>query len=524
MRNLVICQEAQRFPDTETVTFSTLRKEVKDGRIFRRLGQYGHVELRVPSIATFDKPAAKLLVARALSMGSCTLASSGGEGPNIGWGDVFRAIAGYFRDLPGRTSMPRHLAAEVETWPKRPRDQVRIADGEPLVVRTDLEFALENGGLISHLRGVLEGLSAAGYRPSLLTMAESLQFSGTAEIVQAAPVDRFWNFAEIPLMATNRRLVEAGRRVRESRPVSFVYQHNIAYATSGYTLARERNVPLVLEYNGPEVWMNRHWGHPLRYEPLAEQVERANLIAADLVVVVSQVLKDELIDRGVEADRVVVAPCAANLDRFRPDIDGSPVRDRLGMNDALVVGFVGSFAAWHGAETLARAFANTFADGLAGGKPIRLLLIGDGPTMPTVRNILGNLSERGIAHCVGATPPDKVPAHLAACDILISPQVENADGSPYFGSPLKLFEYMAMGKAVVASNLGQIGQIIRHGESGLLASPGVPEDLAARIAELAESESFRNRLGANARRDAVAKHSWPHHVATILDALREHCG
>src|SRR5207248_6998906 len=121
-------------------------------------------------------------------------------------------------------------------------------------------------------------------------------------------------------------------------------------------LARRLGVPLVVEYNGSEIWMSRHWGRPLKYEALSERIERLNLSAADLVVVVSQAMKDEIVARGVDSSRVLVNPNGVDPGRYSPGVDGTAVRTQYGLRDAVVIGFIGTFGPWHGAEALAHAY------------------------------------------------------------------------------------------------------------------------------------------------------------------------
>jgi len=107
---------------------------------------------------------------------------------------------------------------------------------------------------------------------------------------------------------------------------------------------------------------------------------------------------------------------------------------------------------------------------------------------------------------------------LDACDILIAPHVPLADGSDFFGSPTKIFEYMATGKAIVASRLGQIGEVLTDDETALLVTPGNTDELARAIVRLVDSHELRARLGANACAAAIREHTWTHNAQRVLDA------
>src|SRR5262249_16806732 len=109
--------------------------------------------------------------------------------------------------------------------------------------------------------------------------------------------------------------------------------------------------------------------------------------------------------------------------------------------------------------------------------------------------------------------------YLAACDILISPHGRQADGGEFFGSPTKLYEYMASGRPIVASAVGQIADVLEDGRTALLVPPDDPAALATAIARLIDHVSLRARLGAPARDRAVRCHTWHQHAERLLGSL-----
>ncbi|HSB33189.1 MAG TPA: glycosyltransferase, partial [Nitrospirota bacterium] len=121
----------------------------------------------------------------------------------------------------------------------------------------------------------------------------------------------------------------------------------------------------------------------------------------------------------------------------------------------------------------------------------------------------------------GRIPQEEGPAHLAACDILASPHVPNPDGTPFFGSPTKLFEYMAMGKGIVASDLDQIGEILKHEKTAWMVRPGDPESLMLGMKMLVDHPELRDRLGKAAREEVVAKYTWKEHTRKIIERLQD---
>jgi glycosyltransferase involved in cell wall biosynthesis len=212
------------------------------------------------------------------------------------------------------------------------------------------------------------------------------------------------------------------------------------------------------------------------------------------------------------------------------------LRAELGFTEQdIVATFIGTFGQWHGVDVLATAIRELvehdrqFLD----AHRVRFLLVGDGQKMPLVRETLAAADCARYARLTGLVPQHLAPKYLAASDILLSPHVANADGSAFFGSPTKLFEYMAMGKAIYASDLDQIGDVLRHSlrvdalptappsadESriALLGRPGNTADLCNGLRFLAANPQWRLALGTRVRQEALEKYTWRRHVSAILE-------
>jgi len=386
-----------------------------------------------------------------------------------------------------------------------------------LFLNTNLWFGVQAGGSVAHVAGVVNALTRRGHEVELATAPDPVGVDPAVPVRRLTPPSAY-------ALPVESNLYRFGRGVQAqlhdvTRP-SLVYQRLSVGSYAGVAAARRLDVPLVLEYNGSEVWVARNWGRPLRYERLALDAEAASLRHARLVVTISEALADELVARGIERERVVWHPNGVDAERFDPtrftDADRRALRARHGIaDDAVLVTFVGTFGQWHGVDVLARAIGARADDARRLG--IRFLVVGDGLKMPEVRAELGDAAD--VAVLTGLVPQDQAPLHLAASDVLVSPHVPNADGSRFFGSPTKLFEYMAAGKAIVASDLDQIGDVLSRG-AAVLVPPGDADALGRAIVDLAGDPARRTELGERARRRVLERYTWDHHVDAILERLR----
>lgn len=367
------------------------------------------------------------------------------------------------------------------------------------------------GGAASHIKGVTDALIElgatvrfisndliAGLDETRLSIIGPEPLGATRAIFEIHNNDVFTRGA-VPLVAKD--------------PPDFIYQRYARFGWAGVVASLGTGRPLFLEYNGSEVWVGRHWDHVGMLD-LLERYERLNLTGAARIFVVSDVERRNLESSGIDASKIVVNPNGVDTDTFRPGVGGEGVRNDLGIAEAeTLVGFVGSFGPWHGVLTFAEAIKEIPAT-----SRVRFLMVGSGSLLAQVKQLLTVEEQAGRVIFTGVVGHEEVPALLDACDILVSPHVPLADDTEFFGSPTKIFEYMAMGKGIVASRLGQIGEVLSDDESALLVEPGNSRQLSEAIARLAASRTLREQLGAKARQHAIERHTWKRNAQNVLDA------
>jgi glycosyltransferase involved in cell wall biosynthesis len=215
------------------------------------------------------------------------------------------------------------------------------------------------------------------------------------------------------------------------------------------------------------------------------------------------------IEAGAPAERVIVAPNAVDprlVDRAVATGGQEPARE------GIRVGWIGTFGAWHGSQCLLDALARAESSPHA-------VLVGDGVERADSERLAANLGLADRVRFTGRLDNADALRELSRCDVLACPTVPLAGGQPFFGSPTKLFEYMALGRAIVASRIGQIEEVLEDGRTGVLVSPGSSAELAAAIDELAGDRAGREEMGRSARHAVESGHTWRERARSILEAV-----
>ncbi len=301
--------------------------------------------------------------------------------------------------------------------------------------------------------------------------------------------------------------VEAAlERVFDQRRPDFVYERYSPFSAAGGLFCERANVAHVLEVNAPLAWEGvRH-----RAQGLAEAamlLEDTALQAASMVVTVSHELRELLMASGVDGSKVEVVFNGVDTGTFNPDGAVFPIASE----DRFVIGFVGSLKPWHGVDVLADAFRR-----LAGeDRRYHLLIVGDGPLAKELDRLEGELPGR-VTFARSVAPGD-VPAYIRAMDVALAPYPPL---EPFYFSPLKVLEYMACGRPVVASAIGQLCALIDHDSTGLLVPPGDVDALSAAIRRLASNQQLRWSMGKRASLVAKRRHAWANRAAHIVECAK----
>lgn len=294
------------------------------------------------------------------------------------------------------------------------------------------------------------------------------------------------------------------RAIKRHRPDCLYERYNL-YLPSGVWLSRCFNLPMLLEVNAPLYEERKRYGG-LSLDRLALWTERTAWQGADFVLAVTQVLAERIRRAGVDLSRIVVMPNGINLDRFGRIPNIEQAKRAFGLSGRLVLGFVGFMREWHGIEHVVDLLADS-------RDPHRhLLLVGDGPAR---EGIVRRALARGVADRVtvtGVVGRERVAEYIAAFDVALQPRVVE------YASPLKLFEYLALGRAIVAPSTPNLREVLIHGENALLFDPDNPRGFLDAIERLCHDATLRSHLAAGASATIARRgFTWRHNAERVVE-------
>lgn len=353
------------------------------------------------------------------------------------------------------------------------------------------------------------------YHPAPRTWTESLPFRAARSLAW-----RGQRLLGIPHLAwfSNLSLMDAYLQFLPGHDL--VQERMGLYKTGAAMASRRLGLPYILFFDSDEIFE-----HDLLDDPItgilrrrARQVIRYNLQTARRVLVVSQSAGERLetIWR-VPRQKIAVFPNAVDTHLYRPyPEEREQVRAQLQVGDAPLVTFVGSFFPWQDLDLLLQAFHRV----LESFPQARLVLVGDGERRQAVEHLGRELDIEAALIFSGFLPQAQAARIVGASDILAAPYA-SLNSEFFYGSSMKLVEYMAGGAAIVATALGQINQVIQDGVSGLLVPPGGLDELTAALLRLLGDPDLRSGLGSKARHEAVTKYSWEQYTARLEGIYRE---
>jgi glycosyltransferase involved in cell wall biosynthesis len=365
-----------------------------------------------------------------------------------------------------------------------------------------------------HIRGIVNALRELGHEVTVMSFPgadpeheTAVQAGATrgrlAEAVARLPGVLFECFELGYNLVTAWRINAA---IRQRRP-QLIYERYSLFLFATVWLARRRGIPLVLEINDSALVQRVR---PLRLKGLARHIESWCLRHCTGLVFISGYFREQAEHAYGAIAPSVISPNAADLVHFDPArFDSARLRAERGLSGRIVCGHIGVFAQWHGVD----GFVEAIATRLAEVPQLALVFVGDGLTLPAVRALV---AERGLADRVllpGRVAHEDIASWIACMDYAVLPN------SNHYGSPMKLFEFMGMGVAVVAPDYAPVAEVIDDGHTGWLFPRGQTDACVQRVLDLAIQADERRRIGEAAREYIARERQWRNNAEQLLTLL-----
>jgi glycosyltransferase involved in cell wall biosynthesis len=353
-----------------------------------------------------------------------------------------------------------------------------------------------------HIREMVKAFRALGHEVRVIGPTGEIQAQPSRKSRILERIKRMIPHALYELLElsyTGYCFLKTAQAIRSFRP-DFIYDRYIIFNAGAVLAGRAFRVPVCLEVNAPLAKERSiEPDERLVFQKLASWMEGWICANATETIVVSTPLKDYLESIGVPRGKCIVMANGVDPERFSPRPRNEALLRELGIPaGALVVGFTGILRPWHGLELLIDATASM----VKRGRRIFLLIVGDGPYRSSLE---GRIAELGISACVritGRLPHEKVPEYVSLFDVAVSPR------ATFYASPMKVIEYMALGKPVVVPRTPNFLDIIDEGVNGVTFEDGSAAALEKALADLSDSPGACKDLGAKSRRKVESRLNW----------------
>ncbi len=300
------------------------------------------------------------------------------------------------------------------------------------------------------------------------------------------------------------------RSVIHERP-DFIYERYALNNFSGVVVSRLWKIPIIVEVNAPLYVEQAELGQ-LAIKWVARILENWICSHATQALAVSGVLKEILVSQGVPSHKITVMPNGIDFGNFNPDVSGVEVRKQYGLKDSVVIGFVGWFRPWHGVEML----LDILQDLLSANEDVKFLMIGDGPIYGELVQKAKDLGIWDAVRFTGSLPHEKIPSHIAAMDIAVQPR------APRYACPMKVLEYMGMGKCIVAPFQPNICEVLEDKISGFLFLPEDKNNLRQVMLTLINNKKLQDETGMRAFSAVHSrKLSWKDNAEKVINLVSQ---
>lgn len=344
---------------------------------------------------------------------------------------------------------------------------------------------LSRDGMDVHISEIIKALKAEGHQVTLVApqfSSESFgEDGGWVQRVRSALPGFVSELLEFGYnVVAYRNLV---RTIRRDRP-DVIYERYALYLIAGVLVKWRFGIPLILEINSPLYEERRQHGG-LSIKALARWSELFSWKHADYRLPVTKVLADIVAQSTGSSEKIAIIANGINPDQYSQSIEGGEVRARYGLEGKMILGFTGFVRPWHGLDKVIRLISELGDT----GRRICLMIVGDGPARAGLESLADQLDVTQSLIFTGVVQRELVPEYVSSFDIALQPDATD------YASPLKLIEYMALGKAILAPDQPNIRELLDPDVTAVLFDKGSPGGMRDALLRLIFDEQLREKIG-----------------------------
>ena len=368
----------------------------------------------------------------------------------------------------------------------------------------------EMSGPRSRVLGLIKGFESQGWSVERFIVGDRTPQKWSAKGSGAAVSKGFLRTLAIDIVRMGLSLYNSWRSWREiGQKVDWVFEYAATLQCLGWIFQRH-GIPWILQVEALLYYEAKEERKALVLDGIAKKLELWSYRQCDVIACVSATLKEILVTEiGIDPHKIVLVPNGVDVEFLDPQLH-QPKR----VFSDFTIGFVGSLYSWAGLDLLLEAIAELKDVGYN----LSLVIVGDGEMMPTWSQQAIDLGIEQQVKFIGRVSWQEVPQYIAGCDVGYSGQIQLQMGKMYL-SPMKLYEYMSMGKPVVASAFEDARRLVEEGQTGFLYPPGDKQALKQSLIAAYEAKERLPAMGQQARQQIEREHSWANRVQHLLEGV-----
>ena len=365
----------------------------------------------------------------------------------------------------------------------------------------------EMSGPRSRILGLIQGFESQGWLVEPFIVGDRSPQKWSAKGSGAAISKGFLRTLAIDLVRLGLGGYNSWRSWREiGDKVDWVFEYAATLQCLGWIFQRN-GIPWILQVEALLYYEAKAERKALVLDGIAKRLELWSYRQCDVIACVSATLKEILVTEiGIDPQKIVLLPNGVDIEFLNPQLHQAKK-----VFSGFTIGFVGSLYSWAGLGLLLEVMAEL----KTAGYELSLVIVGDGEMEEAWSEQAVSLGLSEQVKFIGRVPWQEVPQYIAGCDVGYSGQIQLQIGKMYL-SPMKLYEYMSMGKPVVASAFEDAQRLVTEGETGFLFEPGNKQALKTALIKAYKAQTSLSSMGQQARKQIVAEHSWANRVAYLL--------